>query len=320
MSGGERYLIESLTKDFGHFVRATRLLHEGQTPFQKIELFDCAQFGKALRLDNVFQTSVGDEYFYHEMMVHPAMIAHPDPRRVLIVGAGDGGMAEEALKHNTVTELVMVELDEQVVTFSKEHLAEIHRGAFDDPRMKLVIGDGFDYVMRAADRGERFDVVILDLTDPIGPSRPLYTVEYYRAIATLLGDTGIHVQHVENAITRKALFAQLVANLRAAYAQVHPLFQYVPLYGTLWSFCNASQTIDPRALSAAEVDARVQRRGLTDLQVYNGDTHRAAYAQSNFVRRLLAQPAEPIHLDQIDRFDPITALTEDTDELRIVRG
>jgi len=319
LNGEERFLIESLTHDFGHFLKARRLLHEGQTPYQKIELFDSALFGKALRLDNVFQTSERDEFYYHEMMVHPAMMTHPAPERVLIVGAGDGGMAEEVLKHNTVREVVMVELDEAVVRFSREHLASIHKGCFDDPRLTLHIRDGFQFVMEAAERGERFDVAILDLTDPIGPSRPLYTVEYYAALARLLGEGGIQVQHVETPITRPELFCQLIANVRAAYGEVHPLFQYVPLYGTLWAFCNASQTLDPRALSARELDRRVDMRGVTDLLLYNGDTHLAAYAQPNYVREMLAQPAEPIHLDQIDRFDPITGLTEGTDELEIRR-
>lgn len=319
MSSGERFLIETLTPDFGHFVRATRLIYEGRTPFQKIELFESPQFGKVLRLDNVFQTSVGDEFFYHEMMVHPALVAHPAPERVLIVGAGDGGMAEEVLKHNTVRELVMVEIDAEVVRFAREHLSEIHRGCFDDTRMRLHIGDGFDFVMQAARRGERFDAAILDLTDPIGPSRPLYTVEYYRAIARLLGEGGVHVQHVENPFTRGPLFAQLLANLKAAYAQVHPILQYVPLYGTQWSFCNAGATLDPSALDAGTVARRIRERGLYDLKVYNPETHRAAYALPTFVRDLLEKPAEPIHLDGVDRFDQVGALCDATDRLRLVR-
>jgi len=320
VSEGETFLLESLTPDFGHFVRATRLIYSGRTPFQKIELFDSPQFGKTLRLDNVFQTSVGDEFFYHEMMVHPALCAHPAPERVLVIGAGDGGMAEEVLKHDTVRQVVMVEIDPDVVAFAREHLGDIHRGSLDDPRMDLRIGDGFAYVMQAAERGERFDAVILDLTDPIGPSRPLYTVEYYRAIAKLLGEGGIHVQHVENPVTRAPVFAQLVANVRAAYREVHPLLQYVPLYGTLWAFCNASQTLDPSRLDADTVAKRIAERGLTDLKVYNADTHRAAYALPNFVRDLLAAPADPIHLADIDRFDPIMALSQAAEDLRVVRG
>jgi spermidine synthase len=315
----ETFLLESLTPDFGHFVRATRLIYSGRTPFQKIELFEAPQFGKTLRLDNVFQTSVGDEFFYHEMMVHPALIAHPAPERVLIVGAGDGGMAEEVLKHRTVREVVMVELDEAVIRFAREHLGEIHRGCFDDPRMTLHIGDGFRFVEQAAARGERFDAAILDLTDPIGPSRPLYTVEFYQMVAALLGEDGIQVHHVETPVTRPRMFRQLIANVTAAYREVHPLLQYVPLYGTLWAFCNAAQRIDPRRLDADTITKRIDARGLTDLKVYNAETHRAAYAQPTFVRELLAQPAEPIHLDQVDRFDPIVALCEATDDLRIVR-
>lgn len=320
MSGEETFLLESLTPDFGHFVRATRLLYSGRTPFQKIELFESPQFGKTLRLDNVFQTSVGDEFFYHEMMVHPALIAHPAPERVLIVGAGDGGMAEEVLKHRTVRQVVMVELDGEVVRFAREHLGEINRGCFDDPRLTLHIADGFRFVQEAAARGERFDAAILDLTDPIGPSRPLYTVEFYQTLSRLLGEDGIQVHHLETPITRPEMFRQLFANVKAVYAQVHPLFQYVPLYGTLWAFCNASQRLDPSRLDADAIAKRIDQRGLTDLRIYNADTHRAAYAQPGFVREILARPGEPIHLDQIDRFDPITALSQATEDLRVVRG
>ncbi len=305
-----KLLLEHLTKGFGHFVRAGRTLHTGQTPYQKIELFDTPDFGKLLRLDNVFQTSVGDEFYYHEMMVHPAMMAHDNPERVLIIGAGDGGMAEEVLKHNCVRQVVMVEIDPEVVRFSQEHLGEIHRGAFDDPRLELIIADGFEWVMEAQERGARFDVVICDLTDPIGPSRPLYTVEFFTAIATLLGKAGIQVQHIETPVIRQPLFRQLVANLEAVYAQVHPLFQYVPLYGTLWSFCNSSQTTNPAAADPAEMDARIIERKVTDLKIYNGEVHRAAFAQPNFVRELLATRAEPIHLHQLDRFDEIAALAK----------
>jgi len=319
VSEEETFLLESLTPDFGHFVRATRLIYRGRTPYQKIELFESPQFGKTLRLDNVFQTSVGDEFFYHEMVVHPALIAHPEPRRVLVVGAGDGGMAEEILKHATVQEVVMVELDAEVVRFAREHLEEIHHGCFDDPRLTLKIGDGYAHVMQAAEAGERFDAAILDLTDPIGPSRPLYTVEFYQALAKLLGEGGIQAHHVENPVTRPRMFAQIIANVRAAYRQVHPLLQYVPLYGTLWGYCNASQTLNPRRIDGDAITKRIAERGLTDLKVYNAETHHAAYALPNFVREMLERPAEPIHLDRIDRFDPISALTEATENLRVVR-
>ncbi|MFQ5508673.1 MAG: polyamine aminopropyltransferase [Leptospirillia bacterium] len=320
MSRDTRFLIETLTPDFGHFTRAGHLIYQGQTRFQKIELFDSPQFGRLLRLDNVFQTSEKDECFYHEMMVHPALIAHPHPERVLVIGAGDGGMAEEVLKHNTVRQVVMVEIDAEVVDIAREYLGEIHRGSFDDPRLTLHIMDGYRYVTEAAARGEHFDAIILDLTDPIGPSRPLYTVDFFRTLSQLLGDSGIQVQHIETPITRGALYTQLVANLKAVYPQVHPLFQYVPLYGTLWSFANSSHSIDPRGLTEGEVTARIKARGLTRLEVYNGETHRAAYARPNFVREIMARPTEPIGLDQIDRFDPITALSESTDNLRIVTG
>ena len=143
-------------------------------------MHDTVPFGRLFRLDGHFMTSEKDEFFYHENLVHPAALTHPKPVRALIVGGGDGGSAEELLKHPSIESVTLAEIDASVVAISRTHLRSVHGGAFDDPRLTLRIGDGFAYVRSAADR---YDLIVLDLTDPGGPSEALYTTDFYRACA-----------------------------------------------------------------------------------------------------------------------------------------
>ena len=175
-------MTEYLTDDWGFFIRSARLIEKFRSPFQDVEVHDSKPFGKLFRLDGYFMTSEKDEFFYHENLVHMAALSHPHPRRALIVGGGDGGSAEELLKHPSMQAVTLAEIDAAVVDISRKHLRSVHRGSLDDPRVALRIEDGFAYVRGTA---EKFDLIVLDLTDPGGPSTPLYTVDFYRA----------HIQH-----------------------------------------------------------------------------------------------------------------------------
>ena len=156
------------------FFRKGTLLEEGKTLFQAYEVWDTPQFGKLFRLDGYFMTSERDEFFYHENMVHPALVTHPDPKAVLIIGGGDGGSAEEVFKHPSIERIVLVELDKGVIDLARRFFGSIHRGSLDDPRMEILIEDGLKYVREIGPgRGDEFDIIILDLTDPIGPATEL---------------------------------------------------------------------------------------------------------------------------------------------------
>ena len=287
-----RYVAERLTPDFGFYLREGRLLAQKQSTYQLIEVFDNALFGRVMRIDGCFMTSERDEFFYHEPMVHLPAIAHTGPRSALVVGGGDGGAVEELLKHPGMERVVLAELDADVVQLAREWLGHIHRGAFDDPRMELRIGDARALI---ASCGERFDQIVLDLTDPIGPALDLYTVEFYQDCRRALNPGGVLSLHLGSPIHLPGSMARIAASLRAAFPIVRPYLQYVPLYGTLWCMAMASDTTDPALLDATEVEARIAARGLQDLQLYNGATHQALLAQPNFVRALLAQPVAPIH-------------------------
>src|SRR5512141_549327 len=277
-------MTEELTDDWGFYIRSARQLEKFESAFQSIEVHDSVPFGKLFRLDGHFMTSERDEFFYHENLVHLAALTHPQPKRALIVGGGDGGSAEELFKHPSIEAVTLAEIDAAVVDIARRHLGAVHRGALDDPRLALLIGDGFEYVRATT---ERFDLIVLDLTDPGGPSELLYTPDFYRACAARLDAGGAMTLHIASPIAHPERIRATMAGLREAFPLVMPYLTSVPLYGGLWMMACASATLDPRRLSAEEVDRRIRERGLRDLRYYNGDMHRAALALPNFVRELV---------------------------------
>ncbi len=278
-------LTENLSDDWAFFVKSSRQYEKFRSPFQAIEVHETAQFGKLFRLDGHFMTSEKDEFFYHENLVHLPAIAHPSPESALIVGGGDGGSAEELLKHPSIKSVTLCEIDLAVVDIARKYLHAVHRGAFDDPRLALKIEDGLAFVREAT---EQFDLIVLDLTDAGGPSTALYTPEFYRACAARLKPTGAMSLHIASPIAHPQRVRQALANLRSAFAVVTPYLTSIPLYGGLWMMACCSARLDPKGMSILDIDRRIAQRGIRNLQYYNGDTHRASFALPNFVRALVA--------------------------------
>ncbi|MEP7183840.1 MAG: polyamine aminopropyltransferase [Betaproteobacteria bacterium] len=276
-------LTEQLTDDWGFYVRSARQFEKFRSPYQAVEVHDTVPFGKLFRLDGHFMTSEKDEFFYHENLVHLSAITHPQPEHVLIVGGGDGGSAEELLKHPSVKSVTLCEIDLAVVDVARKYLQSVHRGALDDPRLTLKIEDGFAHVLNSSGQ---YDLIVLDLTDPGGPSTLLYTPDFYRACAARLNPVGAMTLHIASPVAHPERVRDALARLREAFPLVTPYLTTVPLYGGLWMMACASSTLDPKSLSAREVDRRISKRELTDLRYYNGDTHRASLALPNFVRAL----------------------------------
>jgi spermidine synthase len=272
-----------MTDDWGVFVRSAGTLARFRSAYQDVEVHDSVPFGKLFRLDGHFMTSERDEFFYHENMVHVAALAHPSPERALIVGGGDGGSAEELLKHPSMRTVTIAEIDKTVIDIAREHLRTVHRGALDDPRVTIRIGDGFRFVV---DTREAFDLIVLDLTDPGGPSTALYTPEFYAACAARLGPQGAMTMHVGSPVAHPDRVRQTLAELGSTFAAVTPFLTAVPLYGGTWMMACCSASLDPRTLQAIDVDRRIAQRGIADLQFVNGDTYRAVLALPNFVRPL----------------------------------
>lgn len=302
MSTSERHLtpssttanfaVEPLSPDFGFYLRTIELLAERHSSVQHIEIVQTPLFGRTMRIDGCFMTSEQDEFFYHEPMVHLPAITHGDPRQALVVGGGDGGAAYNLLRYSNMERVVLAELDHDVIDMARTWLPNVHRGAFDDPRLELQLGDGRAFTENCKNQ---FDQIVLDLTDPFGPAILLYTRDFYRACRRALKPGGVLSLHIQSPIYRGPIMARLLTSLRDVFGVVRPYLQYVPLYGTLWAMAMASDSADPLRLSADEVDARLAQNGLTDLKLYNGGTHHAMLNLPPFVQALLSKPAHPIN-------------------------
>src|SRR6266571_1844221 len=268
-------LTEYLTADLGYFVRSTQELERFQSRFQTVEVHDTRAYGKLFRLDGHFMTSEKDEFFYHENLVHIAAIAHPAPETALIVGGGDGGSAEELLKYSSMKSVTLVEIDLAVIDIARKYFGEVHRGALADPRLTLKVEDGLAFVRGST---ATYDLIVLDLTDPGGPSEPLYQVDFYRACAARLNPSGAMTLHIASPVAHPQRIRDGIANLRAAFPLVIPYLVSIPLYGGLWMMACASNALDPSQITPLDANRRIAKRGIRDLRYYNGDMHRAAMA------------------------------------------
>jgi spermidine synthase len=283
-------LIETLTDNMGYFFRASEMLFEKQTPFQDLAVYEFPSWGRVLRLDGVFQTSDKDEFLYHEPLAHIPGLCMNGPKKALVIGGGDGGAIEEILKYPTVKEVVMVELDRDVVDTSKKYLPAISKGAFDNPKTKLLIEDGVAYIQNCK---EKFDLVILDLTDPFGPSVSLYTQEFYNSVNNILSENGAFTLHIESPISRPTLFQGIYQTLKSVFRFVTPMLNYVPMYGTLWAYAMASQVHNPLALDKNLIKDRLKAFELPDLQFINENTYFGILSMPNYVQDLLNERKEP---------------------------
>jgi spermidine synthase len=280
----DNLLFERLNGNAGVYFRASEKITTLQTAFQTIAVYATPQLGKVFQLDGASMTSERDEFFYHENLIHPALISQTAPQRVLIIGGGDGGACEELLKHPSIERVVMAELDADVIAVAREHFAAVHRGALDDPRLNIHVGDGYAYLRKT---NEKFDAVVMDLTDPVGPAEALYSVDFYAHSNRVLQASGTLTLHIGSPFFHPERFKTSVARLREVFAIVRPYLVYVPLYGTWWGMACASQATDPLALTENEIAQRVVARGLSHLQFYNAQMHRAVFALPNFVRELI---------------------------------
>ncbi len=259
------------------FMVTTRL-HAEQTPYQHLEIYESPRFGRMLLLDGAVQTTEGDEFSYHEMLAHPALCTHPAPRRVLIIGGGDGGLLEEALKH-PVSQATLVEIDEAVVRTSRRYLGTICKGAFEDPRTHLVIGDGIAFV---AETAVAYDVVLVDSTDPQGPATGLFRPEFYAHIARRLTEDGLLVVQSGSAVFQHDLIKAVRRHVRALFPIVRTYIAPVMAYpGVLWSFTVGARTRDPVRVPPEEIARRIEGFGLRS---YTPTGHRAAFDLPPYIR------------------------------------
>jgi spermidine synthase len=264
--------------------RILQRLHAQSTPVQTLEVLDLEGPGRTLILGGTMQTSVNDEFTYHEPLVHIPMFAHPNPHRVLIVGGGDGGALHHVLLHPSVDRALEIEIDQAVVEASLKYLPEISAGAYSDPRSELKVQDGARFV---AETSERFDVILVDSTDPVGPAAALISDDFLRNAQRSLAPGGLMAMQSGSPISQPREWLATIRAFKKAFRIVKPYLGYVPIYpAMLWSWVVGSDEVD--ATSFDEVSLRSRLDGLgTQLRVYNPGMHRAAFALPSFVQALL---------------------------------
>lgn len=276
---------ETLYDDWRQSFAVARVLHRETTPFQELEVFETPGFGTVLVLDGVVQTTTADEFVYHEMMVHPALIAHGAARRVLIIGGGDGGCLREVLRH-PVERVTLVEIDAAVIDASKRFLPSLSAGGFDDPRADVVVGDGLAYV---AANEETFDVILVDSTDPEGPGEVLFTEEFYADCARILAPGGIVVTQSGVPFRQPAGVTRTYRRLASAFPDVAFLACAVPTYvGGLMTLGWASNDPAVRRLGPESLRVRAESLGLKT-RYYTPEIHAAAFALPQYVRDLMTR-------------------------------
>ena len=270
---GPVVLIEPLSGNTTLLIRIKAIHAVKRSKYQTIIIADTEDYDRALILDDYIQSSYQDEHYYHEGLVHPAMVTHPAPRDVLILGGGEGATLREVLKHKTVQRAVMVDIDGDVVELSRRYLPEMHQGSFDDPRARVVIEDGFAYVENALKTGDKYDVVIMDLTDPYGSdiAKQLYAPEFFQKIRKILRDDGVVVTQAGNSFFFPDAYDIVLNGVRSVFPIVAEYEVWIPSFGYAANFILGSRH-DPAALTAEEVDKRLKERGVATA-FYSGKTH-----------------------------------------------
>jgi spermidine synthase len=273
---GSVWHTELESKAHGKTFRVDRMLIDTVTPYQRLRIFDNEAVGKVFLLDDVVMLTERDEYIYHEMLVHPALLAHPDPKRILIVGGGDGGTLREVVKHPEVEEAVLCEIDEVVIAESRRHLPFTAVG-LDHPKSTVVVGDALEYI-----RNHRasFDVILVDSTDPVGCAEGLFRNPFYEDVKKALKKGGIMAQQTESPIYEITWFTRIYKELDASFPHVHCYQAVIPMYpGALWTFTLAGTDTDPRLHFS-----RNRALALEDLRYYSAEMHEAAFVLPRWVR------------------------------------
>lgn len=279
----DSWLEETLYKSYQQRLKINAVLHHQKTDYQDLMVFENAKFGRVLALDGVVQTTEADEFFYHEMLAHPPIFAHGEVENVLIIGGGDGGALKEALKH-PIKKATMVEIDPTVIALSKKYLPAISAGAFDDPRAEILIQDGTKFV---AETQARFDVILVDSTDPIGPAAVLFQKTFYENCKNCLTEKGILITQSGVPFMQPEEARNVHSHFRELFADRGFYMVPVPTYvGGFMALGWASRSDENRAVSRDQIEARYTASGIST-RYYNPDIHLAAFALPNYIRELM---------------------------------
>jgi len=288
-TANERWLEETFHPHWRVAMKAENVLHEVVTDHQHLAIFDNATWGRVLLLDGVFQLTTTDEFVYHEMMAHVPLMALERPRSVVVIGGGDGGVLREVLKHPGVKSAVLAEIDQTVIDTALTFYPEISNGAFDDPRTQVMIGDGFKFV---AETDQRFDAIIVDSSEPIGPSAVLHSAEFFAACRNALAPNGLCVMQTGLPFTAPEHLAETTAALSGLFANVAPFLCTQPCYfGGPFAINTATDGPRPDAVDVKTLAGRQKRRKIAT-RYWTPAGHGAAFALPAYVGSIVATAAQ----------------------------
>ena len=293
------WFYDYLSDNETHLYAIKKVIESRQTAYQKVEILELEEFGRALVLDNDLQSTEFDEFIYHEAIIHPSMTAHPNPEHILLLGGGEGYSAREILKHKSVGGVVMVDIDEEVVNLCRRHFSKQNTNIFEDARLELVFADAIEYVNSCR---RKFDVIVSDLSSPFegGPSFELYTVDFYKRIRDMLNPDGIIcIQGDAFNNLRLDTCASINKTLQKVFKTVRVSMSYIPSFITNWSFLTASDTVDPGSLMSDEVDRMIKSKEITPLSYYDGETHERIFRIPKHLRKSLEERGHVIETDNL---------------------
>jgi spermidine synthase len=288
MAEEKRWISETLFDDLGFRMsfQVDKVLYELQTEHQHLVLFEQQYFGKMLMLDGATQISKRDEFIYQEMMSHVPLFAHGNASEVLIIGGGDCGIAEEVLKHKTVKRLTQVEIDDKVVEFAKEHFPEFTGPVFADKRFESVIDDGAKYVAKT---GQRYDVIIVDSTDPMGPGKILFGEKFYTGCRHCMKKGGVLVTQNGVPFFQKNELTATMSKFRRLFADATCYVAAIPVYvGGHMAMGFASDNKQLRRQPVKTIAQRYRKAGSFKTKYWTPEVHVAAFAQPRFIADLVA--------------------------------
>lgn len=280
-------LYESLEEEIGYkqsFI-SNRLIVSKKSDFQDIEIFENSKFGKILTLDGVIQTTEADEFFYHEMFTHTPILAHGAVRSVLIIGGGDGGILREVLKHKSVEKAVMIEIDGDVINLCKEHMPKLNNGAFLDKRADVRVDDGINYVKTTTDK---FDLIIVDSTDPMNVGEVLFTDEFYANAKKCLKEGGILSTQSGVPFLQDGELKNIQTRLDKIFKSLTFYVVPVPTYvGSFMCLSFASDNDNLQKADLATIEERLKKSGLENLNYYNPQIHLSSFALPEYIKRII---------------------------------
>ncbi|MDY6850025.1 MAG: polyamine aminopropyltransferase [Geoalkalibacter sp.] len=279
----DMWYTEKHSENVGITMKVSRTLFSGKSDFQQLDILETLEYGRMMLLDGLVMVTERDEFVYHDMITHPALFTHPDPKKVLVIGGGDGGTIREIMKHKNVELAVLCEIDGLVIDQAIELLPSMSceiDGS--NPRVKLHVDDGIAYIK--AHQGE-FDIILVDSTDPIGPAEGLFEEDFYRTVSAALKDDGIMVAQSESPFYHAEIQKNMYGNLRSVFPIVEMYQAFIPTYPSgLWSFAFASKKYHP----VRDFDRKRAQNREFDTRYYNEDLHLGAFLLPTFARENIA--------------------------------